>query len=334
MVRQINPSLARLWTSENSRQYGSAAKVRLENLSEAELRVLDYLELGVTESQFPELSKIARARPAEVTSLLERLGPLITKTSAFVSELTQMDVERQFGEIMRLYLLEHSDPVAALAKRKLAKVFVSSLGRTGLTILRGLAESGLGTVFTADQKRVQKSDSLELGYPAHLVGRQRVQAVRSLTDSIRVELHSRITTSYDRADLAILIHSDVTPPSSYSSWMNRDVPHLGIVFSESSVFVSHVVVPGITPCLACLEVERMNKDSDWAKVAPQLAQLERDLSDSSLSLFAASIAITQSLNLLDGFDFSARHLMTRLERNGAVYQSEPGRANCGCRLEQ
>lgn len=333
MVRQINPSLARLWISDNSKQYGTKGQVRLESLSEAELRVLDYLEAGVTESQFPELARLTRAKPSQVQSLLERLGPLITKTSAFVSELTNLDVEKHFSEIMRLYLMEHKDPAAALAKRKSSKVFVSSLGRTGLTILRGLSASGVGTVFTADQKQVTKADTLDLGYPLHLIGRQRSQAAKSLMLDSRIELHSRMTQSYDRADIAVLIHSDVTPPSSYATWMNRDIPHLAIVFSETGVSISHLVIPGITPCLACLELRRLQADRQWAKVAPQLAQLDRDLSDSSLSLFGASIAINQALNLIDDYDFESKQLLTKMDRDGGVYQLATPSTNCGCRLE-
>lgn len=334
MVRQINPSLARLWTSDSSRQYGTQGKLRLENLSEAELRVLDYLEHGVTESQFPNLAKLTKSKPAQVASLLERLGPLLTKTSAFVSELSGLDVERHFTEIMRLFLMEHEDPAAALAKRASSKVFVSSLGRTGLTILRGLAASGIGTVFTADQKQVTKADTLDLGYPIHLIGKQRVQAAKTLALETRLELHSRMTQSYDRADMAILINSDVTPPASYAAFMSRDVPHLAIVFSESSVALSHLVLPGITPCLACLELERLRADENWARVAPQLTQLDRDLSDSSLSLFAASIAISQTLNLIDGFDFDSKNLMTKMDREASVYQLATPSTNCGCRLAQ
>ena len=334
MVRQINPSLARLWTSNNSKQYGTSPRTRLENLSEAELRVLDYLEAGVTESQFPHLPTLAKSSPEQVGSLLARLGPLITKTSAFLSELSALDVERHFTEIMRLYLLEHKDPAAALAKRAASKVFISSLCRTGLTTLRGLAASGIGAVFTADQRMVIKSDTLDLGYPLNFLGKQRAQAAKTLVSGTRVELHSRMTQSYDRAEIAILVASDVVEPARYSSWMNRDIPHIAIVYSESGVQISHLVMPGITPCLACLEVSRLNEDKQWAKVAPQLARLDRDLSDSSLSLFSSSIAINQALNLIDGYEFESSHRQTKMDRDGSVYQLEVPETNCGCRLAQ
>lgn len=332
MVRQINPSLARLWTSSNAKQYGAVGRVQLENLSEAELRVLDYLEHGVTESQFPQLAKLTKSKPDQVNSLLSRLGPLVTKTSAFVSELDAINVERQFSEIMRLYLLEHADPKRALENRSASRVFISSLNRTGLTILRGLADSGIGKVFTADQKSVTLADTLDLGFPTHLVGKQRVQAAKTLLPNTKVELHSRISQSYDRTEVAILIHSDVTPPSSYAVWLSRDVPHIAITFTELGVEISHLVIPGITPCLACLEINRLEQQQNWSKVAPQLQQLDRDLSDSSVSLFAASIALGLALNLIDGFRFEALQLRTKMARDGAIFQSEPPETNCGCRL--
>lgn len=332
MVRQINPSLARLWTAENSKQYGTSARLKLNQLSEAELRVLDYLEHGVTESQFPHLAKLTKTSEGTVQDLLQRLGPLITKTSAFVAELSDFDVERQFGEIMRLYLMEHADPAAALKRRSEAKIFISVLNRTGLTILRGLAASGIGAAFTTDQKQVQHADTLDLGYPVHFLGKPRAQSAKSLVSQTRVELHSRVSTSFDRAELAILLHSDATPPSSYAGWLSRDIPHLSILFTEQGVTVSHLVLPGISPCLACLEIERMTQDAQWSKIAPQLTHLERDLSDSSLSLFAASIALNQALNLVDGYEFLSQQLITKMDRDGNVFQSAVPTTNCGCRL--
>ena len=332
MVRQINPSLARLWTNSNSKQYGAAGKIQLDDLTEAELRILDYLEHGVTESQFPQLTKITKSRPQQVESLLERLGPLVTKTSAFMAELDGIDVERQFSEIMRLYLLEHQDPKRALEIRASSRVFISSLNRTGLTILRGLSDSGVGKIFTTDQKTVSLADTLDLGFPTHLIGKQRVQAAKTLLPNTKVELHSRISQSFDRTELAILIHSDVTPPSSYAIWLSRDVPHMAITFTESGVELSHLVIPGITPCLACLEIDRLEQQQNWSRIAPQLQQLDRDLSDSSVSLFAASIALNHSLNLIDGFDFESQQLRTRMQRDGSLFQSELPKTNCGCRL--
>lgn len=333
MVKQINPSLARLWLSDNSRQYGANNRIRLENLSEPELRVLDYLEAGIADNQLPQLHKMAGAKQDVTQSLLERISPLITKTSSFLPLLDKQGVEREFSEIMRLYLLEHQDPAAAMRKRLASKVFVSSLNRAGLVMTRGLAASGLGTVFSADQKAISPADTLELGYLKEDLGVQRARAAKRMISPTSVELHSRVSESYSRADVAILLGSDVIDPGRYAPWMARDIPHIAITFSELGATVSHLVLPGITPCLACLELKRLQEDAHWATTAPQLAQLDRDLADSSLILFAASIALSLTLNLIDGFDPPLSSHASQLLRTTEMRTLAIDGTNCGCRLE-
>ena len=334
MVRQLNPSLARLWLSNTTRQYGSDAKLVLDSLTEPELRVLEYLEQGIPDNQLAQLPKMASATEISTQSLLDRLAPLMSKTSSFLPLLDADGVQREFSEIMRLYLLEHKDPASALRKRLASKLYVSELNRTGLVLARGFAASGIGSIFTADQNSVSPSDTLELGYPPSELGVQRARAAKRMISPTNIELHSRVTQSYDRSEVAILIASDVIDPRLYAPWMSRDVPHIAIVFSELGVTVSHLVLPGITPCLACLELHRLQSDSSWATTAPQLAQLERDLADSSLVLFSASMALSLSLNLIDGVATQEKPLASRLLRTSELQQLELKSSNCGCRSEQ
>ncbi len=334
MVQQINPSLARLWLSENTRQYGADGKLVLESLTEPELRLVELLERGITDNQLPQLSKMAKVSEARTRSLLQRLTPLISRTSSFLPLLDSAGVEREFSEIMRLYLLEHADPAEAMRKRLGSRVFISSLNRTGLVLSRGFAASGIGTVFTADQRTVGPSDTLELGYPKHELGNQRARAAKRLITPTSIELHSRVSESYGKTDVAILIAGDVVDPGRYAPWMSRDIPHISIVFSESGASVSHLVLPGITPCLACLELQRLQSDPKWSTTAPQLAMIDRDLADSSLILFAASIALSLSLNLIDGVDPEESPVVSQLLRTSELRQQLVADTNCGCRLER
>ena len=334
MVRQLNPSLARLWLSNATRQYGSDARLVLDSLTEPELRVLEYLEQGIPDNQLAQLPKMARATEISTQRLLDRLAPLMSKTSSFLPLLDADGVQREFSEIMRLYLLEHKDPASALRKRLASKLYVSELNRTGLVLARGFAASGIGSIFTADQNSVSPSDTLELGYPPSELGVQRARAAKRMISPTNIELHSRVTQSYDRSEVAILIATDVIDPRLYAPWMSRDVPHVAIVFSELGVTISHLVLPGITPCLACLELHRLQSDSSWATTAPQLAQLERDLADSSLVLFSASMALSLSLNLIDGVAPQEKPLASRLLRTSELQQLELKSSNCGCRSEQ
>lgn len=296
--------------------------------------MLDYLESGVADNQLQDLALMARADTSSTATLLERIGPLLRKTSSFLPEATGQEIERQFSEIMRLYLLEHSDPASALRKRAASKVFISSLNRTGLLLAKGLGASGIGTIFTTDQKTVSNPDTLDLGYPRAELGNQRARAARRLVSGGKVELHSRVTQAYDRTDLAIILATDVISPSHYAQWMSRDVAHLGVLISESGVLISHLVIPGVTPCLACLELHRLETDPNWSTTAPQLAVLNRDLSDSSTVLFGASIALSLGLNLIDFGSFDHEATLTKMDRSSSVMQLRAETRNCGCRTTE
>jgi hypothetical protein len=83
VVKQINPGLARLWLADNARQYGSNANIKLDQLSNTQFRVLDYLEAGISDNQLELLPKMSLASQQTTTDLVERLAPLISRTSSF-----------------------------------------------------------------------------------------------------------------------------------------------------------------------------------------------------------------------------------------------------------
>jgi hypothetical protein len=132
-------------------------------------------------------------------------------------------------------------------------------------------------------------------------------------------------------DVAILIGNDVLNPRLYQRWLSRDVPHLQVIFDEGGVEVSHLVIPGITPCLGCLEISRLRNDSSWQSVATQLDYLERDMADSASSLFGASIALTRALERIDNPLPQAPSNITRFERYSGVSELELTTEKCGCR---
>lgn len=333
MVKQINPSLARIWRSENIRQYGYSNPSLVKIESEAQHRLVDILEQGVTNSQFENLGNLAKIPVAELTGMLSRLSPLLRQTSSFLPELDQRDVEIRFAEIMRVFLSDFSDPAAVMKNRQLAKVFVSKLGRPGLLTLRALYTAGIGYALTFDGTRVKNSDTNELGYLPMSVGVTRHEAAKQLLGKQRheLQLHTRLTDGLDQVSAAILISSDVIDPADYQVWMTRDVPHIAICFTESGATISQLVIPGLTPCLACCEIQKMQDDPNWLSTVTQLSQLDRDLADSVSMLAAVSVAVRRVLEQIDRAqpEFSAPWEF--VAATGEIRELPLPIANCGCR---
>jgi hypothetical protein len=144
-----------------------------------------------------------------------------------------------------------------------------------------------------------------------------------------MQLHSRLSSSFDQISIAILIATDVVSPASYQIWLARDVPHLSIVFDEEGVEVSPLVVPGKTSCLSCYEKYRLENLANWPVIAPQLLALERSLADSAMLLFASGVVVNQVLNYLDLLKYEP--LSLRLDRSGQIASFIPPASNCGCR---
>ena len=333
MVKQINPSLARIWHSENVRQYGYSNPKLIPIESESQHRLVDILEQGVTNVQFDNLTKLAKIQPRELNLMLMRLAPLIRQTSSFLPELDQSEVELRFAEIMRVFLADFKDPAAVMKKRGLAKVFVGSLGRTGLLAAKALYTAGIGTIITFDGTRVRQPDTNELGYAPMAIGLTRHEAAKQHLGKKREELqlHTRLTDGLDRISAALLIANDVTDPADYQVWMTRDVPHISICFTESGASISQLVTPGVTPCLACSEIYRMQEDPSWLATVTQLSQLDRDLADSVSMLAAVSVAVRRILNQIDKPESDSSSPLDFVSATGELLEGVLPETNCGCR---
>jgi len=71
-------------------------------------------------------------------------------------------------------------------------------------------------------------------------------------------------------DFAIIVTQFVIDPELHGAWLRRDVPHLVVVYGDSSVRIGPVVEPGSTPCLYCVERHTTDADPAWPAIESQL----------------------------------------------------------------
>lgn len=67
----------------------------------------------------------------------------------------------------------------------------------------------------------------------------------------------------------------VLPPRRYTPLMADDVPHLAVIPDDLGATVGPFVVPGLTPCARCDDLNRLDADLAWAAIATQLAVTTR-----------------------------------------------------------
>jgi bacteriocin biosynthesis cyclodehydratase domain-containing protein len=137
------------------------------------------------------------------------------------------------------------------------------------------------------------------------------QRIRDLLDEIGVAV-----TASQRPDAAVLVATHVIEPNRYGHWLRRDVPHLPVVFGDSSASVGPFVVPGRTACLFCHELERVDADAAWPALAAQLVGRPA----ASETPLAAAIAVSVVAATLAGF-FAASAPFA--ESNGEVVTIDP-----------
>ena len=76
----------------------------------------------------------------------------------------------------------------------------------------------------------------------------------------------RVETS---GPVVVLAHH-VVEPRRVAAMMGDDIPHVPLVLTGSGAEVGPLVLPGRTPCLACLAAHRRDSDPAWPHLAAQL----------------------------------------------------------------
>lgn len=97
------------------------------------------------------------------------------------------------------------------------------------------------------------------------------------------------------APLAIVVGHYVLDPEFYGLWLRRDIPHIPIVYGDTSVRIGPLIEPGCGPCLYCLDRHRTDADAAWPAIASQLwgrrSTAETPFLASEAATVAARIAV-------------------------------------------
>lgn len=342
---RINPNQTALWRNLNSLQIGTGGdKVIFNSLSPAQERLIGALYRGIADKQLPNLLSDLGLSEKEGHRVVDELGGLLIESPTPVKEsLTEDFVAGAFAEIIRASLLNSADGASVLLQRGLRAVHIDDLGGAGLILTLGLAAAGVGRVVSHDQSLVQKQDLGPNAYPAQLLGRPKIEAVKALLASSPNQLvivpgHRLSPRNLEAIDCAVIVAQQAIEPRRYVQWLNRDVPHLAILFESDFASVSPLVVPGRGPCLYCLEQARIDLDPAWPVVLSQLVTNKKRLDDSASKLFTAGLAIQKMLAHLDdhgGFKQTEAELVGyRLEqKSGSVTEFKwAEHPACTCKL--
>jgi molybdopterin/thiamine biosynthesis adenylyltransferase len=345
MVFRINPNHQALWRNPFEMQLGlGQSQVVLKKLSPAQERLIAALYRGIADQQLPAITKELGLSKADSDSVLEQVGPIMLADNPKLKskiELTPDFVAGAFADIIRASLVHAVDGEAVLIGRAGRSIHIEDISRTGLVIAQGLAAAGVGHLISHDEQQVQRSDLGPTAYPSQLLGRPRIDALRTMLaaspNKAVVSTGKKILEKQlQKIDCAVLIVQQAIEPRRYSHWANRDVPHIAVSFDTEFSSISPMIIPGQTACLFCLENMRTDQDSNWPVLASQLIGSQKKFDDAASQLFAAGVVIQKILARIDkvaGFELSEENLSgyrMNLKTGEITEFVWPKHKACGC----
>ena len=319
-------------------------QVVLKKLSPAQERLIAALYRGIADQQLPTVNSQLGLTKAESDEVLKQVEPIMlgeSPKSKSKIELSPEFIAGAFSEIIRASLLHAVDGEAVLIGRASRSIHIEDISRTGLSIAQGLAAAGVGHLISHDEQQVLPQDLGPTGYPSQLLGRPRVDALRTLlaaspNKAIVSTGKKLLEKQLQKIDCAVLIVQQAIEPRRYSHWVNRDVPHIAVSFDTQFTSVSPMIIPGQTACLFCLDTMRTSKDSNWPVIASQLVASQKKFDDAASQLFTAGVVIQKILARIDkvaGFELSEENLSGyRMNlRTGEITEFVwPKHKACGC----
>lgn len=189
-------------------------------------------------------------------------------------------------------------------ERPRARVAITGSGPTVDRLALRLAEAGL--------------EPLRSGRPAESVGapRKRQGAEGSSTPP---------------PQFAVVVAHFVIDPEVRGAWLRRDVPHLPIVYGDTSVRVGPMIEPGFGPCLYCLELHHRDSDSAWPVLAAQLlgsrSEAEAPFLASEAATLATRIILSRHSGKPDAFAIS---FTLDAESGRPTRRRHPRHPDCAC----
>lgn len=174
--------------------------------------------------------------------------------------------------------------------------------------------------------------------PAEMMGiraRQRVVVhgedpmAGRIADVLRRSGIGRVRTGTARpgeAGFAVLVNSAQPPVLTARAHARRGMPYLVVAVSDGAVNVGPLVVPGHTPCIACVELHHRDAVPMWRDFGADTAPIEATLRE-----LAVSVAACQVMQFLDGGTSSAHgatiQLRAPFHMRRRVWREH---ASCGC----
>jgi len=218
---------------------------------------------------------------------------------------------------------------AGQEKLAASTALVSRCGGLGGPLAYSLAAAGVGKLVIAHGGNLKPSDlNRQITMTHDWLGKPRAESaarrLREMNPRLEVEAVAENITEANAAELVgkADVVFDCAPLFAERFLMNRECVRQGKPMVEAAMFSMEgqvtTIIPGQTPCLACLYPEDPPR---WKREFPVFG---------SVSALAAAIAATEGIKLLAGFGESLAGVLLYYDTGNMTFQRIPIARRPGC----
>lgn len=209
---------------------------------------------------------------------------------------------RLAAELAALSVTAGERAAELLAARGRCSVVVTGAGRTGPHIAALLAAAGVGRVHVAESVAARLHHAVpggvtpeDEGVTLSAAGERAVHRAAPAADCMPRPFG-------EQPDLVVLACDEPPDTERRDQLHARDCAHLVVQLAGNHGIVGPLVIPGLTSCLRCADLHRLDRDPAWLALAAQLSVPHRTSGTSEVALAAviAGLAAQQALDFLDG----------------------------------
>jgi bacteriocin biosynthesis cyclodehydratase domain-containing protein len=352
------PHLRPLWRDRHTLQLGTDPDraVIVEFAQPAAARILRLVDGTRTErAVFADAAALGIAS-ADVTSVLVALrqaGVLVGAHALVPRGLPQARRRRLAGEAAALAMRRvpvadagtasvaeggaaralRATPAQLLRRRTAGHVLVTGQPRLGASIAAGLAAAGVGHVFVQAPGPVSTDDVAPGGLSAGDVGRPAGEAALDVVTRAAPDVDTSPLRA-DEATFLVRVGFDPTPAAlAAQAYARRRLPHLAVTVRDGAVVVGPFVPPAGSPCLACLDLHRGDRDPAWRALAAQLATgpAPTQACATATTLIGVGYTVAEVLCYLDGGSPRTRGATIEIDGAGGERRRRwPAHPRCDC----
>lgn len=295
--QMLNPAARLLWRSATTVQLELGDRAVVVDGPAA--RTIGRLAARRRSDAVASTSGTGRAAPA--LRALSEAGFLWPRPAGEDDDRVAPPTPRLAAELAALSSRHGQQAAELLNARRHVAVGVHGSGRVGPHVAAVLAAAGIGRIYVLDLSAAHLNQSVPGGLSPADEGRNVSSAAAEAIKRAAPETDIRPLPPQERPDLVVLACDEPVDPDRRAALHAHGIAHLLVRIGPDHGVVGPLVIPGLTSCLRCADLHRLDRDPAWTALAVQLTIAHRGGgSDVALATLIAGVAAQQALSYLDG----------------------------------